>query len=146
MKGTQDFQHRVTHSIQRRPPVGAPCSGLSLNQCGLPLPGNDHGLQREGVHSPSGNFTLGCCGEILGFCLRVRNLPSKSCFRGWSCSFQKEWPGNSPAWVLQHRRRSSSSGRGGRCIFSERLPRARAASVFQSWVFNSQQARAGPDW
>ena len=35
----------------------------------------------------------------------VSNLPSRSCFRGLSCSFQKDRPRDSPAWALQQRRR-----------------------------------------
>ena len=72
----------VSHTPCRGDHPWGPCSGLSLNQHGLLVSGSDHGLQREGVHSPRGNFTLGCWGESLGFCLRVSNLPSKSCFRG----------------------------------------------------------------
>lgn len=72
----------VSHIPCRGDHPWGPCSGLSLSQAGLLVPGSDHGLQREGVHSPRGNFTLGCWGESLGFCLRVSNLPSKSCFRG----------------------------------------------------------------
>ena len=63
-------------------PLGPPCSGLPPSQGGLLVPGSDLGLQRVGVHCPSGDFTQGYLGETLGFCFRVSNLPSKSCFRG----------------------------------------------------------------
>ena len=72
----------VSHILYREDHPLGPLLWASPSQGGLLVPGSDQGLQRVGVHCPSGDFTLGCWGETLGFCFRVSNLLSKSCFRG----------------------------------------------------------------
>ena len=59
----------------------APCSGLPPVKVGSLFLGATRGC-REWVCTAQVETSLGCWGETLGFCFRVSNLPSKSCFRG----------------------------------------------------------------
>ena len=144
MKGTQAFQHNVTHSVQRRPPLGPPALGFRPVIVGSLFLGATMGC-REWVCTARVETSLWGVGEkswgsVSGSAICRVNLvlgvdPAVHRRSGRELTSLGSAPGE-----------EEGQREGGWRIFSERLPRARAASLFQSWVFNSQQARAGPGW